>query len=145
MQWDHHAKDVSSVHDTVLWSTLSATPLAVRPPMPTLAPLLPLWSTPEFAPRLCAALAEWPAEALLLVRAMARGSALGPSPHQVTWLAGEALEGRYRVRVGVFFTSIIAGCNCADDPTPVEEQSEYTTLQLTIDPLSGEVAVALED
>jgi hypothetical protein len=50
--------------------------------------------------------------------------------------------GFINARVGVFFSGIIAGCNCADDPTPVEAQHEYCELQLTIAKATGEAAVA---
>ena len=29
------------------------------------------------------------------------------------------------VKAGIFYTGIIAGCNCADDPGPVDEINEY--------------------
>jgi hypothetical protein len=48
-----------------------------------------------------------------------------------------------RVRAGVFFSSIIAGCSCADDPTPIDEQSEYCEVRLDIDRVTGETTVAL--
>ena len=48
-----------------------------------------------------------------------------------------------RVRAGVFFSSIIAGCSCADDPTPIDEQSEYCEVRLDIDRATGETSVAL--
>jgi len=36
-------------------------------------------------------------------------------------------------KVGVFYASILAGCSCADDPTPVDELSEYCELMIEID------------
>jgi hypothetical protein len=48
-----------------------------------------------------------------------------------------------RVRAGIFFTSIIAGCSCADDPTPIDEQSEYCEVRLDIDRATGETSVGL--
>ena len=48
-----------------------------------------------------------------------------------------------RVRAGIFYSSIIAGCNCADDPSPVDEQSEYCEVQFDIDRASGETTVIL--
>jgi len=38
-----------------------------------------------------------------------------------------------QVRTGVFFNSVIAGCNCADDPTPIDKQAEYCELEFSID------------
>lgn len=37
------------------------------------------------------------------------------------------------VKVGVFYSGVIAGCNCSDDPTPVNENNEYCELELEID------------
>ena len=36
-----------------------------------------------------------------------------------------------RARAGIFYGGIVAGCSCADDPTPVEEQSEYCAVSYT--------------
>ena len=46
-------------------------------------------------------------------------------------------------RAGIFYTSIIAGCSCADDPTPISELSEYCEVQFDIDRKTGETTVAL--
>ena len=51
--------------------------------------------------------------------------------------------GFIRAKVGIFYTGIIAGCSCADDPTPVEEQVEYCVVQLDIDKTTAETTVAL--
>jgi hypothetical protein len=48
-----------------------------------------------------------------------------------------------QVKAGLFYTGIIAGCSCADDPTPVDEINEYCEIQLNIDKLSGETTVTL--
>jgi hypothetical protein len=29
------------------------------------------------------------------------------------------------IKAGLFYNGIIAGCNCADDPTPMDETNEY--------------------
>ena len=53
-------------------------------------------------------------------------------------------EGRIiRAKAGIFYTGIVAGCSCADDPTPVNEESEYCELQLDIDKTTGETTVVL--
>lgn len=46
-------------------------------------------------------------------------------------------------KLGIFYSGIIAGCSCADDPTPVEPQTEYCELLLTIDKATAETSVAL--
>ncbi|WP_018232549.1 hypothetical protein [Thioalkalivibrio thiocyanodenitrificans] len=49
------------------------------------------------------------------------------------------------VRAGIFYTSIIAGCACADDPTFVGENTEYCEVDLEIDRETGEVRVSLAE
>jgi len=48
-------------------------------------------------------------------------------------------------KVGVFFSGIITGCSCADDPTPVEPQNEYCELIFAIDKATAETTVTLLD
>ncbi len=47
------------------------------------------------------------------------------------------------VKCGIFYSGIIAGCSCADDPTPLDEQNEYCELLFVIDKGSGEAEVIL--
>lgn len=59
-------------------------------------------------------------------------------------ILGVADDGRaIRARVGIFYAGIVAGCSCADDPTPVNEENEYCELQLTIDKITGATSVTL--
>ena len=48
-----------------------------------------------------------------------------------------------RVRAGVFYTGVISGCNCADDPSPIGEQNEYCVVQIDIDRTTAETTVSL--
>lgn len=51
--------------------------------------------------------------------------------------------GFIRARAGIFYTGVIAGCSCADDPTPVDEQNEYCDVRVDIDKQTGEATIAL--
>ena len=46
-----------------------------------------------------------------------------------------------QIRIGVFFSGIIAGCSCADDPTPVEPLTEYCELLLRMDKQTGYITI----
>ena len=48
-----------------------------------------------------------------------------------------------RVKTGIFFTGLIPGCSCADDPTPVTEYSEYCEVQFDINKLTADTTVEL--
>lgn len=52
-------------------------------------------------------------------------------------------ERAIRAEVGIFYAGIVAGCSCADDPTPINEENEYCELQLTIDKITGATSVTL--
>ena len=47
------------------------------------------------------------------------------------------------VKAGLFYTGIIAGCNCADDPTPVDENNEYCEALFCINKQTAETTVTL--
>ena len=49
------------------------------------------------------------------------------------------------VKAGLFYTGIIAGCSCADDPTPIDENNEYCEVLLSINKKTAETAVTLID
>ena len=46
-------------------------------------------------------------------------------------------------KVGIFFSSIISGCSCADDPTPVDENTEYCEILLDIDKSTADTTITL--
>ncbi len=101
------------------------------------------WGSDRFAAALKQELREVGAEALGLHRAMARGSHLSETPIDVVVLHSEADEQHITVRAGVFFSSIVAGSCCADDPTPLCEENEYGEVTLSIDRDSGAATVRL--
>jgi hypothetical protein len=58
-------------------------------------------------------------------------------------LGADAEHGWLHVRVGLFYHGIIAGCSCADDPTPVDEINEYCEVRFDIDTSSALARVSL--
>ena len=48
-----------------------------------------------------------------------------------------------QVKAGIFYTGIIAGCSCSDDPSPTDEQNEYCELQFIINKNTAETSVNL--
>jgi hypothetical protein len=52
-------------------------------------------------------------------------------------------QGVIRAKVGIFYSGIITGCSCADDPTPAGEQNEYCEVQVDIDKATAEARIAL--
>lgn len=52
-------------------------------------------------------------------------------------------ENNLLVKAGIFYRGVIAGCSCADDPSPTDETSEYCEVLFAIDRLTGEGCVKL--
>ena len=49
------------------------------------------------------------------------------------------------VKTGIFYTGIIAGCSCSDDPSPTDVQPEYCEFQFDIDKATAETTARLLD
>ena len=47
------------------------------------------------------------------------------------------------IKSGLFYSGIIAGCSCSDDPSPQDTQNEYCELLFTIDKFTAETSVNL--
>ncbi len=46
-------------------------------------------------------------------------------------------------KTGVFYTGIVSGCHCADDPSPNNEQPEYCEILFEINKTTAETAIRL--
>jgi len=99
------------------------------------------WDTADFPAVLKRELAEHKDE-LPLQQALNGTSAVADEAITVVLLAAQADAATIHVKVGIFFAGILAGCSCADDPTPFEPQTEYCELQLTIDRTTGNAALS---
>ncbi len=47
------------------------------------------------------------------------------------------------INSAIFYTGIIAGCSCSDDPTPLDTQNEYCELRFSIDKSSAQTCISL--
>ncbi|HHH38060.1 MAG TPA: hypothetical protein ENK50_00580 [Sedimenticola sp.] len=91
------------------------------------------WGGPGFEQALKEELGALDAEALLLQQGLRYSSHALTDGMSVLVNGAEEGGGTIRVRVGIFYAGIIAGCNCADDPSPVDPVTEYLDLLVEID------------
>jgi len=56
-------------------------------------------------------------------------------------LGTDDIDDERQIRIGVFFNGLIAGCSCADDPTPVEPITEYCELLLRMNKQTGYITI----
>lgn len=111
--------------------------------MPKLANSLRAWGTPDFKDVLKNEIEQLDASQLPLQQGLTIGSYALDNKLDVIVIGTAEAEGRLRAKVGIFYTSIIAGCSCADDPTPVDENNEYCVMQVDINPTTAEAALTL--
>ena len=82
---------------------------------------------------------------LPLQKGLSLSSNLGPSPISVVILNSVEETNQIIIKTGIFYTGIIAGCSCSDDPSPTDEQNEYCEILFSIDKENAETKVKLLD
>lgn len=104
---------------------------------------LDAWGTPDFEAALKQDIAQLDATRLPLQQGLSVGSHVMDGPLGATIIRVCADENAIHAKAGIFYASIIAGCSCADDPTPISENAEYCEVWFDIDRKTAETSVAL--
>ena len=104
---------------------------------------LSAWGGGDFKAVLKSEIEQIDAELLPLQEGLTTSSyALDSNIHVMIMDASE-INDAIRVKVGIFYTGVIAGCSCADDPTPVNEENEYCEVELVIEKPSAKTRISL--
>jgi len=101
------------------------------------------WGTPDFRDVLKKEVEQLDAAQLPLQQGLSTGSYALDNNLQVMVISVSEDAGFIRAKAGIFYAGILTGCSCADDPTPVNEESEYCVVQLDIDKSTAETTIAL--
>ena len=88
----------------------------------------------SFKQRLAAALNALPGGNLPLHAGCEQGGLVDDSNISASVLSVEQDKDRFLARVGIFFTEIVGGCNCNDDPLEV---NAYCVLEVAISRRDG--------
>ncbi len=104
---------------------------------------LEFWGSPEFESALKGEIQALDASLLPLQQGMAQSSYVSGDTLTPVILSARDAPGMILVKTGIFYSGVIAGSCCADDPTPVCEQTEYCELLFEIDKASGDAQVTL--
>lgn len=94
------------------------------------------WNTPEFEAVFKRELSA--ANTLPLQNYLSYGSVALADSLKIMVLKSWDDDAAIHIKTGVFFSSIITGCQCADDPTPLDELPEYAEVEVVIDKHTGE-------
>ena len=101
------------------------------------------WGTPGFETTLRHEVSKLGNAHLPLQQGLSSSSYAVDENLQVSIIAVTEIEQHIRVKAGLFYGGIIAGCSCADDPTPVEEMTEYCEVQIDIDKATAAATIRL--
>ena len=94
-------------------------------------------ATPRFDEILQDELESLPVEQLPLQQCMRQCNYVLDLRPDILILGTDDIDNEMQIRIGVFFSGLIAGCSCADDPTPIEPLAEYCELLLRMDKQTG--------
>jgi len=117
--------------------------------MPSLASRLSLpntlaaWGSEAFAVILGRELTAAEGLQPLLLRAMTHGNQLATTPVNLLLLHAADEGSCLRLRLDVLFQSVVAGCSCADDPTPWSEINECCHIEIVIDKTTAQADMEL--
>ena len=94
---------------------------------------LKAWNTDAFDSTFKREISSLDADLLPLQQGLQNSSYAISDKLAVTILNTEHDNKTITIKAGLFYNGIIAGCNCADDPTPVDETNEYCEVFVRIE------------
>lgn len=104
---------------------------------------LKAWNSADFNEHFKAEVEQLKADELPLQQGLSLSSYVSGEPFKVM-VIGTSDEGDViRIKAGIFYTGIIAGCSCSDDPSPTDVQPEYCDIQFDINKHSAETTTTL--
>ena len=112
-------------------------------PMIFLTKALSAWGTPVFKEILKEEIERLDARPLPLQQGLSQGSYSNDEGLSVMIFHISDEPNVIHAKTGIFYTAIIAGCSCADDPTPVDDLPEYCEVEFDIDKTTAETTVTL--
>lgn len=106
---------------------------------------LSCWGTPEFRQSFITEVSGLSLEQIPLQQAMRVGNMA--SKHNLDIMINKQNEDSefIYIHTGIFFSSLISGCSCADDPTPVDYNTEYGEMLFRIDKKCGDTLIIVSD
>lgn len=104
---------------------------------------LKAWETPDFETALKDDIQKLDSETLPLQQGLSQSSHVVDTKISVIILNTSETPESVCIKTGIFYAGIIAGSCCADDPTPLSENTEYCELLFEINKITAETAVTL--
>ena len=100
-------------------------------------PLLEYWGTTEFSTQLRTKLKTLTVNELPLQQGLSYSSIALDHSLDALILNIQDNPQSIQIKAGIFYKGAIAGCNCADDPTPMDENEEYCDILIHLNKING--------
>jgi len=101
------------------------------------------WGTDAFNRVLKQEIEQLDAQMLPLQQGLSYSSMATHGEFSVLVISTREERDSLHVKAGIFYSGVIAGCSCADDPTPVPEQNEYCEILVDINKTTAEAGITL--
>jgi hypothetical protein len=108
-----------------------------------LSKTLNAWGTPDFESVLKEEIEQLNVKQLPLQQGLSTSSYALDNKVKARIISASESANFIHAKIGIFYTGIIAGCSCADDPTPINENNEYCEVQLEINKITAETTLTL--
>jgi hypothetical protein len=95
------------------------------------------WGSDGFNEALKSEIEHLPHHQLPLQQGLQYSSLVSEEPFQVMILSTDETDEAILVRAGLFYSGVIAGCSCADDPTPLDLVTEHCTIEIRLEKQNG--------
>ena len=104
---------------------------------------LSAWNTKKFEEVFKREVGQLGIEQLPLQQALSQGSYASEKHLKVLVINTLATQDSIQIKAGIFYTGILPGCACTDDPAPDNEYTEYCEVLFSIDLQTAESSVSL--
>lgn len=101
------------------------------------------WGTPDFTEVLKKEIEQMDAGQLPLQQGLSASSYALDDKFSVMIMNVSEEAGFIHAKAGIFYSGIIAGCSCADDPTPTSELNEHCEVRIDINKKTAETTIVL--
>ncbi len=103
------------------------------------------WLTPLFSDMLQQEIKQLNEAQLFLQQALKHGSHATVDDMKLIMLSANDDNDYIYAKVGVFYNSVVSGCHCDDDPSPMSVEIEYCELNFSLNKKTAEVDIELLD
>jgi hypothetical protein len=101
------------------------------------------WGSPSFDGTVKREIAQLGSGGLPLQQGLTNSSIALDDKLDVMLISVADEAGFLRIKAGIFYSGVIAGCSCADDPTPIDRNTEYCLVRVDIDKVTAKATVTL--